>query len=598
VNPSPEGEGKRVGTERVALNNRKEKTMSRVAGYMGCMFVCLSVIALQSNGVQAESGIVILPAKIDYDDYIFRRGEYVYFYTGVDNKGPSAQKAQIIYEIVDYHGNAEKRISNERDINGNSRFEEWITIEVPPKYGVFKIRKSILDSCGSLLTQKDLITFSVLPDDTRHTGKASPFGGHPATDPNHLRLARKIGTNWVRCLDTNWATWWKRVEPEKGKFNWPDEMVDNIRSNGLEILGLIIYPPSWVSSAPVELPQESILHRLYPPRDLDAVANYVGLMVKRYRSKIDYWEIWNEPDWAWKGTPYEYVKFSKVVYEAAKKANPDCKIVGMGGTNSLPWIEETCKAGILDYTDIISIHGYEMGLTTSPGQFEKDFGKIEENLREWRSAIRKYAGGRRIPVWITEMMLMSTSFFDELNNDHPGELQNNHYLTAARVMVKWNVLSLASGYDKFFYYYFKQHPIKDYEEEPANGTLLEYTGALKPDGVAYAIMTHVLRNAVFVDEIKIAPALRCYAFKDGRKTILVLWSVTGSEDEEKAHRIRLKTKPQHITLMDLMGNGLDKTTEHDEVVISVGIEPIYLVTEGLSLEELRKMLKASYGVKN
>jgi hypothetical protein len=72
--------------------------------------------------------------------------------------------------------------------------------------------------------------------------------------------------------------------------------------------------------------------------------NYWGQFMRRltaqYAGRIDEWIIWNEPDiWnnqskmeQWNGSVEQYYQLVKVAYQAAKSANPDCRIILAGLT--------------------------------------------------------------------------------------------------------------------------------------------------------------------------------------------------------------------------------------------------------------------------
>lgn len=75
----------------------------------------------------------------------------------------------------------------------------------------------------------------------------------------------------------------------------------------------------------------------YPPKDYnkwaELVFQWVKHSVERYgKEEVEswYWELWNEPDYYWKGTPEEFFKLYDYSADAVKRALPTAKI---GGTD-------------------------------------------------------------------------------------------------------------------------------------------------------------------------------------------------------------------------------------------------------------------------
>lgn len=114
-----------------------------------------------------------------------------------------------------------------------------------------------------------------------------------------------LGVKWIR-IQSGWA----RTEQKKGiyDFTWLDNVVDNLLRRGLmpwlclcygngiydgdaaKAFGAVGYPPVRNEE------QKQAWHR------------YVIETVRRYKGRIAWFEVWNEPDWCWKhgvsGTEY------------------------------------------------------------------------------------------------------------------------------------------------------------------------------------------------------------------------------------------------------------------------------------------------------
>lgn len=91
--------------------------------------------------------------------------------------------------------------------------------------------------------------------------------------------------------------------------------------------------------------------------ELNAYYNYVYNTVSMLKGKAEYYEVENETHTIGKGK--EYVAMQKAAYEAAKAADPSCKVL-CGATARVPedWIKELLDNGAGEYFDGFSCHPY------------------------------------------------------------------------------------------------------------------------------------------------------------------------------------------------------------------------------------------------
>lgn len=103
-----------------------------------------------------------------------------------------------------------------------------------------------------------------------------------------VETCKKADIRFVRC----WFPW-KYFEPEEGVENYPmDELVNQLASNGIELIpvvgcGYSRMLPEWIS----------------PHRDagryIEKLVLHAKRLVNRYKGRVKYWQIENEPNW-WK----------------------------------------------------------------------------------------------------------------------------------------------------------------------------------------------------------------------------------------------------------------------------------------------------------
>jgi hypothetical protein len=166
-----------------------------------------------------------------------------------------------------------------------------------------------------------------------------------------IALMQTAGVGWVR-LDFLWED----IEPVEGNFDFAkyDPIVKLLKSKGIHILGIFNYSAIWASSCG---------EWNCPPRDNKIFVNYASKVIQRYNGQIKYWEVWNEPDsaiyWKEQDNLKSYCGLLKDVYIAAKKIDPDCKILNGGIANGLSSINDLYANGAKDYFDVLNLHFFQ-----------------------------------------------------------------------------------------------------------------------------------------------------------------------------------------------------------------------------------------------
>lgn len=166
-----------------------------------------------------------------------------------------------------------------------------------------------------------------------------------------VKLMKEAGVGWARI-----DFLWQDIEPEEGCFEFEkyDQIVEVLTKNKINILGLLNYSTDWASSCG---------KWNCPPKDNSLFVKYALKVIGRYKDKVKYWEVWNEPDsavyWSEQDGLKSYCTLLKDVYIAAKKLDPDCKILNGGFANGLGSVHRLYDNGAKDYFDILNIHFFE-----------------------------------------------------------------------------------------------------------------------------------------------------------------------------------------------------------------------------------------------
>lgn len=215
-------------------------------------------------------------------------------------------------------------------------------------------------------------------------------------DPNKAydKLAA-IGVKWVRI-----QSGWKRTEKEIGiyDFDWLDEIVDNLLARGLV---------PWIDLAWGNDLYTTFAARFFgavgcPPVDTEEErrgwSNYCTALAAHFKGRVEYFEVWNEPDlrYGWrhketvvgtKGTPNatEYAAFTIATSKALKAGNADAKVIGFALAHpkaSISYLSEAAKAGIFEHIDAASYHLYST-----------DFANRVRYAKNFTDTVHHYAPG-------------------------------------------------------------------------------------------------------------------------------------------------------------------------------------------------------------
>lgn len=170
----------------------------------------------------------------------------------------------------------------------------------------------------------------------------------------------QLGVKWVR-IQSGWA----RTEKEKGiyDFKWLDSIVDNLISRDLIPWICLCYGNGLYDENAAKIFGAVGVPPIFCDEQKNAWKNYVKTLVKRYKNKIGYYEVWNEPDgkWCWKHgvSAEELGKFTIDTAKAVKEEFPEAKVIGgVVCERSITFLNGAFKTGMADYIDFVSFHEY------------------------------------------------------------------------------------------------------------------------------------------------------------------------------------------------------------------------------------------------
>jgi hypothetical protein len=240
-----------------------------------------------------------------------------------------------------------------------------------------------------------------------------------------------IGT-W-RLWDTN--TSWADLEPARDEWHFErlDRLVAIAAEHRTEIVLPLAYTPPWISMRPNEKSASGRLGVAAPPKDLGAWRNYVRTIATRYRGKIQYYELWNEPNdpGFYSGGLDLLVEMGKDAYYIIKAADPDAQVLSpamMGSGSGVRMLKAYLQKGGAASFDILSYHFY---VTPRPPE------SMVRDVAEVRSVMKDYGLLER-PLWMTEVGWAAPYRYDPSSSP--------------AYVVRTYLLGWALGVDRVFWY--------------------------------------------------------------------------------------------------------------------------------------------------
>ncbi len=436
------------------------------------------------------------------------------------------------------------------------------------------------------------LVFGVLPADDGQRRPNSFFGTHAQVDPRSQNiaavLARRAGMRWFRLHDFNHGVQWIHCEPERhGEYRWADEQILDLHRRGFCLLGTLVRTPKWAGrDYPPDKPA-SVQARV--PRKLEWFADFTRAVAARYRGVIDHWEMWNEPyGWGfWAGTPEEYVHLERLGYQAAKQANPSCRVVGMCiYTGARDWVRRAVAAGGLKWLDIISFHIY-----ISPGWViirPNDRSPLERMVLHLRGLLRE-AGRPDVPIWDSEGGVRGPSFYSWLPRDAWSVTSQQ----AAATVTKACAQLMSQGVEKWFYYflgYAAGGPGSYYLMHNFSYIQLDVDGSPKPTLLAHAAAARFLDERPFIGRA-IAPQWAAYVFDDNGRGLAVAWARHLVASHDRRVRLSLSHAVGDVQVFDIMGRA--RSTAH---TVTLSNTPCYLRTSANPYRLLSQLRSLAHGV--
>lgn len=228
-----------------------------------------------------------------------------------------------------------------------------------------------------------------------------------------------------------------------------------------------------------------------------------------------YFEIYNEPEWAWKGSPDDLVRFETTVADAIHEARPDVRVLGPGMSSirirdgARIDLEKFAKRGLFDHLDGLVVHAYVDG--TPP---EAEFIQRVIELKAWLAKIGKPG----FPIHFTE--------FGWTTADGTWQRPIDE-LTQARYLVRSLVLLGTQGVENatyFVYVYKAKNPGE------SGFSVAHEDGTPKPAYAAFSNLARWIAGAGNTARwLKLRPSTHLVLFPGPQGVVGVAWDTRGEQ---------------------------------------------------------------------
>lgn len=239
-----------------------------------------------------------------------------------------------------------------------------------------------------------------------------------------IEMAAAAGFRWLR---QEWV--WEDIEihgkgdfedrrhtPARSAWEKYDQIVDDAEANGLELIIRISNPPEWTRAAGSEA------GTFAPPDNVQDFADFVGAVTTRYKGRVRYYQLWNEPnifpEWGvYPINPEAYTDLLKAGALAARAADPNVVIIAgaLAATinlqpaaappgNSLSdllFLQRMYDAGAAPWFDIVAVQGY--GLWSGPTDHRLHPRVLNIGHHQFVRDLMVANGDGAKPIWMAEM---------------------------------------------------------------------------------------------------------------------------------------------------------------------------------------------------
>jgi hypothetical protein len=387
-----------------------------------------------------------------------------------------------------------------------------------------------------------------------------PSGPVPSTYFGlHMHRA-DAGTPWPPVGFGTWRLWdayttWPMLEPQRGNWDFKrlDKYVAMAKLTGVEILLPLGLSPAWASARPDE-PSAYKPGNAAEPRDIADWRNFVRTVAERYKGRIRYYELWNEPNLRnfYTGSVETMLQLAREAYAILKQVDSQNKFAAPAATEGgkqLDWLDRYLVLGGGQFMDVLSHHFYV------PREAPEKMLPIVEDVRK----IMARHGVAYKPLWNTETGWWMENGDGTDSRPAPFTTWKKLGLAEAAAYVSRSlILGWAAGLARFYWFAWDNHSM---------GLIEPSTKALKPAGLAYARTREWLEGSIMTGCEIAGGVWVCTLNRPNGSKARIVWL--------ESEKTRQWTPPAEWGIREAETLGGKKLDGH-QLELQLGQTPVYL----------------------
>jgi hypothetical protein len=247
----------------------------------------------------------------------------------------------------------------------------------------------------------------------------------PAKRERQVALIAAAGFHWLRQE----FPWYDIEVGGKGNFSdcrnppkcvsaWDkyDQIVNLAEAHGLELMVRLSSPPDWSRAG------GAARGAFAPPDHFSDFADYAAAVAARYRGRVHYYQVWNEPNiWAeWGNQPVDPQAYTRLLcqaYQRLKQVDPTIVVIsgvlaptaelgalndsGGNNLNDYIFLQRMYAAGARPCFDVMSVQGY--GLWSGPTDHRLRPLIVNYGRNQLIRDVMVANGDAHKAIWIAEM---------------------------------------------------------------------------------------------------------------------------------------------------------------------------------------------------
>lgn len=333
----------------------------------------------------------------------------------------------------------------------------------------------------------------------------------PEKRERSLQMIADAGFRWIRQEFT-----WEDIEihgkddfedrrhvPYRSAWDKYDQIVALAESYDLGIIARLSNPPAWSRAG------GDAVGAYAPPDDFEDYGDFVETTARRYRGRIRYYQLWNEPNIypEWGNQPVDPVAYTRLLcsaYARIKAADPDAVVISGalaptdqlgtlrpdGGNNLMDvvFLQRMYDAGAQGCFDVMALNDYMLWSGPSDRRLRPHVINFSRPL--WIRDVMVANGDAGKPIWLTEMNSNTVPEGLPTNFGRVTEEQQARYAVQAfeRIQREWPWVGMVNVWffkrpgdqerDQSWYYFRLVEP--DFTPLPVYMALKDYLTALEP----------------------------------------------------------------------------------------------------------------------